>query len=94
MGPPVLDWLVRSNYKMQPLQATPSAKCMFSCASGFPTLQGVTKVGDYQYVENEGMPVYNTAGKMGNLFVYYFIEFPKTLSEAQKKAVRELFPAA
>ena len=59
-----------------------------------PALQGVTKVGDYQYVANEGMPVYNSAGKMGNLFVYYFIEFPKVLSEAQKQTVRELFPAA
>ncbi len=57
-------------------------------------LQGVTKVGDYQYVPNEGMPVYNSANRFGNLFVYYVIEFPKALSDQQKKVVRELFPAS
>jgi curved DNA-binding protein len=54
----------------------------------------VTKVGDYQYIKNEGMPIYNQDGKFGNLFVYYFIEFPKALSDHQKQVVRDLFPAA
>jgi|LauGreDrversion2_5_1035112.scaffolds.fasta_scaffold191080_1 DnaJ-class molecular chaperone len=57
-------------------------------------MQRVTKPGDYQYVPNEGMPVYNTAGRKGHLFVYYFIDFPKSLTEAQKQSVRELFAAA
>jgi len=57
-------------------------------------VQGVTKVGDYQYIANEGMPIYNTAGKFGNLFVHYFIEFPKSLTEEQKQAVRDLFPSS
>ncbi|GAX75517.1 hypothetical protein CEUSTIGMA_g2960.t1 [Chlamydomonas eustigma] len=55
--------------------------------------QGVTKVGVYQYIANEGMPIYNTAGKFGNLFVNYFSEFPKSLTEQQKQAVRDLFPS-
>ena len=53
----------------------------------------MTKVGDYQYVANEGMPVYNQDGKFGNLFVHYFIDFPKVLSEQQKQVVRDLFPS-
>ena len=54
----------------------------------------MTKPGDYQYITNEGMPIHNTAGRNGHLFVNYFIDFPKQLSEEQKKVVRELFGAA
>jgi len=52
----------------------------------------VTHVGDYQYIPNEGMPVYNTANSFGNLFVQFFIAFPKQLTDEQKQAVRILFP--
>lgn len=51
----------------------------------------VTHVGDYQYIEGEGMPILNTAGKHGNLYVSFFIDFPKALSEEQKQTVRALF---
>lgn len=54
----------------------------------------VTKPGDYQYIANEGMPVYNTADRYGNLFVYYFIDFPDVLTPEQKKLIRDLFGAA
>lgn len=53
----------------------------------------MTKPGDYQYIVNEGMPVYNSASR-GHLFVHYFIDFPKSLTEAQKQTIRELFGTA
>lgn len=62
-------------------------------AVAMPPPQHVTKPGDYQYIVNEGMPVHNSASR-GHLFVHYFIDFPKSLTEAQKHTIRELFAAA
>jgi len=53
-------------------------------------ITGVTKPGDYQYIEGEGMPV-EAATSRGNLFVHYSISFPPALTEEQKRVVRELF---
>lgn len=54
-------------------------------------VEGVTKPGDYQYVADEGMPLHNTAGKHGNLFVHWFIKFPSSpLDEQQKASINAL----
>ena len=53
--------------------------------------QGVTKPGDYQYIANEGMPLHNSVGKFGNLFVHWSIKFPSTpLDEKQKASINGL----
>ncbi len=54
--------------------------------------QGVTKPGDYQYIPNEGMPVYSTTS-FGNLFVHYFISFPKRLTAEQKESIQGILGA-
>ncbi|KAG1680159.1 hypothetical protein FOA52_000272 [Chlamydomonas sp. UWO 241] len=54
----------------------------------------VTHVGDYQFIEGEGMPVFNHATARGNLYIQYFIEFPKVLTEHQKEVVRQTFATA
>lgn len=51
---------------------------------------GITKPGDYHYIEGEGMPIQNQEPKRGNLFVFYSVAFPVELSEGQKQAVRDL----
>jgi DnaJ family protein B protein 11 len=53
----------------------------------------VTRPGDVQSVEGEGMPVYDSATR-GRLFVTYKVDFPASLTEEQKAVVRNLFPAA
>jgi hypothetical protein len=42
----------------------------------------------------QGMPLLNHATARGNLYIQYFIAFPKELSETQKQVVRKTFPAA
>ena len=49
---------------------------------------GVTRPGEVRKVEGEGMPLYNRAGAKGDLWVTYSIEFPASLTEEQKGAVR------
>lgn len=55
---------------------------------------GVTSFGQVVRIPGEGMPVFEKAGARGDLYVRYTVAFPEKLSEAQKKAVRELFAAA
>ena len=53
---------------------------------------GVTRPGDVQRIANEGMPVYNSAGRRGNMFVHYSVSFPdKSLGADDAKKVRDLF---
>ncbi len=56
---------------------------------------GVTRPGDWQPYPGEGMPVYGSEVRHGQLWVQYTVDFPRRLSEEQKEAVRKLFePAA
>jgi DnaJ family protein B protein 11 len=50
----------------------------------------VTRPGDVQFIEGEGMPIYDSASR-GQLQVKYTVDFPRTLTEEQKETVRSLF---
>ncbi|KAF6250458.1 dnaJ-like protein subfamily B member 11-like protein [Scenedesmus sp. NREL 46B-D3] len=52
----------------------------------------VTRPGDVQTVEGEGMPVYDSASR-GRLLVTYTVDFPASLTEEVKATVRDLFGA-
>lgn len=52
---------------------------------------GVTKPGDYHFIKNEGMPVQSNPSRKGNLYVYYNVAFPVSLTEDQKLTVKDLF---
>eukprot|EP00879_Flechtneria_rotunda_P002719 GHRR01002925.1.p1 GENE.GHRR01002925.1~~GHRR01002925.1.p1 ORF type:complete len:354 (+),score=95.01 GHRR01002925.1:160-1221(+) len=51
---------------------------------------GVTRPGDVQRIEGEGMPLFNS-DKRGALLVTYTVDFPAELTEGQKATVRTLF---
>ncbi len=55
---------------------------------------GVTRPGEVVRVAGEGMPVFEGAGRRGDLHVRYTVAFPRELREKDKKAVREMFAAA
>lgn len=55
--------------------------------------EGVTRPGSVQKVVGEGMPVFD-AGRKGDLYVTYTVDFPASLTEEQKKSVRALFPSS
>ena len=53
---------------------------------------GITIPGQQQVIQGEGMPLLDQGKKFGNLHVTYTVEFPKSLTEAQKKCIHELRP--
>jgi DnaJ family protein B protein 11 len=55
---------------------------------------GVTRPGQVVKVPGEGMPVFDKAGRRGDLYVTYSVAFPAAVTEPQKKALRELFAKA
>jgi DnaJ-related protein SCJ1 len=44
-------------------------------------------------IQGEGMPVYDESGTAGDLVVHVWVEFPKSLTEAQKQGVTKLHGA-
>eukprot|EP00271_Cylindrocystis_brebissonii_P013142 TRINITY_DN32752_c0_g1_i1.p1 TRINITY_DN32752_c0_g1~~TRINITY_DN32752_c0_g1_i1.p1 ORF type:complete len:351 (+),score=66.29 TRINITY_DN32752_c0_g1_i1:317-1369(+) len=55
--------------------------------------QGVTKPGEVRTYKGEGMPIHETT-KAGSLHVTFSIDFPKSLTQAQKDAVLKTFSSA
>jgi len=51
---------------------------------------GVTKPMEVRKIKGEGMPVHNFPSQTGDLHVKFNVRFPKTLSEAQVAALRDL----
>ena len=51
--------------------------------------KGVTRPGETRVFEGEGMPVFERDTK-GHLYITFAVSFPKTVTEAQAKALREL----
>lgn len=51
---------------------------------------GVTRPGDVQVVQGEGMPRLSDPSKKGDLFVTYSVDFPPELSEEQRALARRL----
>ncbi len=77
--------------------------CVCVCCAGFKktikhldghevtlSSSAITKPGDWQQYVGEGMPVHNSDGQHGDLWVQYSIAFPTSLSEEQKAATRKL----
>lgn len=52
----------------------------------------VTHHGEVQRVRGQGMPKKNGSG-FGDMVVTWEVEFPKTVTEEQKKKLREVFAA-
>lgn len=55
---------------------------------------GVTRPGDFVQIKSEGMPLHNEVSRFGDLWVHYTVDFPWTLTEEQKKTVRDMFGGA
>lgn len=53
---------------------------------------GITIPGQLETVKGQGMPLPDSAKRFGDLHVTYTVEFPKTLSESQKKCIHDLRP--
>lgn len=53
-------------------------------------MQGVTKPGEVRKINGEGMPAYES-NKKGDLFVTFTVAFPPSLTDAQKKAIQDIF---
>lgn len=51
----------------------------------------VTKPGETKKIASEGMPLYERAKKFGDLWIHFTVAFPATLSEQQKKVIKENF---
>lgn len=51
---------------------------------------GVTKPNAVQTIVGEGMPVFENGHRSGNLYVQYHVLFPGSLSEHQKKLVKQM----
>lgn len=45
----------------------------------------ITKPDEIFMIKDEGMPKYGMPSSRGNLFVHFHIEFPKKLTDEQKK---------
>jgi len=45
---------------------------------------GVTKPGEIRRIAGEGMPLHNYASQKGDLYVKFIVDFPPTLTQAQK----------
>ncbi|KAH0787471.1 DnaJ domain containing protein [Histomonas meleagridis] len=50
------------------------------------------KSGDVKVVKGKGLPILDANGKRGDLMVTIFIEFPKKISNEQKKVINEILP--
>lgn len=55
--------------------------------------KGVTRPGEVRKIKGEGMPIYDTT-KKGDLFVTFTVDFPPSLTDAQKEVVRSTFGKA
>lgn len=53
---------------------------------------GITIPGQMETVKGQGMPLPDSAKRFGDLHVTYTVEFPKSLSDAQKKCIQDLRP--
>lgn len=53
--------------------------------------KGVTQPFEVRKVVGEGMPHHNFASQLGDLFVKYIVDFPKTLNEDQQSNIARLF---
>jgi len=42
-------------------------------------------------IKEEGMPIHNFPSTRGDLFVRFIVELPKTLSENDKKMLKQIF---
>ena len=51
----------------------------------------VTRPGDTVRVAGEGMPLFERGKQFGDLYLHFTVAFPPSLSEAQKKTVRDTF---
>ena len=52
----------------------------------------IIKPGTTKTVKECGMPFYDHPTRFGNLYVKFNIKFPKSLKDAQKDAIKQLFP--
>lgn len=52
--------------------------------------KGVTRPGEVRKVAGEGMPVYESS-KRGDLIITFAVDFPESLTAAQKQSVRDTF---
>lgn len=55
--------------------------------------KGVVSPGDVMKLKNEGMPKYDST-KKGSLYVNITVSFPKSMTDADKKAVKKVFGQA
>lgn len=51
----------------------------------------VTKPGAVKKIVGQGMPHFEKANKYGDLWIHFTVEFPNSLSDAQKKAIKDNF---
>jgi DnaJ-class molecular chaperone len=54
------------------------------------SVQGVTKPGEIRRIVGEGMPAFES-NKKGDLFVTFTVAFPSSLTDTQKKVIRDNF---
>ena len=50
----------------------------------------ITKPGEVFTIRNEGMPHYGLSSTHGHLYIHFAIDFPKTLSQAQKEGLAKV----
>eukprot|EP00898_Chlorokybus_atmophyticus_P001543 jgi/Chlat1/238/Chrsp1S03046 len=53
--------------------------------------KGVTRPGEIRRIVGEGMPVRDSMKHKGDLFVQFTVDFPASLTEAQKDSIRKTF---
>ena len=51
----------------------------------------VTRPGDTMRIAGEGMPLFERGKQFGDLYLHFTVDFPPSLTEAQKKTVRDTF---
>ena len=51
---------------------------------------GITVPGQVEMMTGQGMPLLDAAKKFGDLHVTYTVQFPNSLSDAQKKCIHDL----
>jgi len=51
----------------------------------------VTQPGEIIQIKNEGMPIHESSGEFGSLFVKFNIIFPTELTEKQRLVAKKLF---
>jgi chaperone protein DnaJ len=55
-------------------------------------VEGVSKPFEVKTIAEEGMPVHNFPSLRGNMYVKLDVQFPSSLTEAEKELVRKLLP--